>query len=105
MGIVLGGLGGLAIVVLVILWKLARLRARRDKEKAEAAEAEQRSIRSNRGSVLLMREMSADAIRNHLAKLEAEGEGAEKSKMGDLVSPAELPSHFPRSHLRVFEMD
>ncbi|KAK0109866.1 hypothetical protein ONS95_002537 [Cadophora gregata] len=102
-GIVLGVVAGLTIVVLLALWKLARWRERRDKEKVEAAEDEQRSLRSNRGSVLMMREMSADAIRNHLAKLEAED--AENPKTHAPVNPAELPSHFSRSHSRVFEME
>jgi len=84
---------------------MARLKARRDKEKAEGSEAEERSLRSNRGSVLLMKELSANAIRNHLAQLEAEGGGAYKSKTQNPVSPVELPSHFSRSHSRVFEME
>lgn len=105
MGIVLGVVGGVAIVALVIIWKMARLKARRDKEKAEGSEAEERSLRSNRGSVLLMKELSANAIRNHLAQLEAEGGGAYKSKTQNPVSPVELPSHFSRSHSRVFEME
>lgn len=52
-----------------------------------------------------MKELSANAIRNHLAQLEAEGGGAYKSKTQNPVSPVELPSHFSRSHSRVFEME
>ncbi|KAH7336235.1 hypothetical protein BKA65DRAFT_30058 [Rhexocercosporidium sp. MPI-PUGE-AT-0058] len=112
LGLALGIPAGLFAFVLIFLWTLARWKQRSPKDQKEAAEADQRSIRSNRGSVLVMNEMTADSIRNHLSKLEMkENRSTEQSRMlpmdsvGSRTSPAELPSHFPRSHSRIFEME
>jgi Flp pilus assembly protein TadB len=110
--LVLGILGGIAVLSAFLLWRFISWKHRREEEKEKAAEADRRSIRSHRGSVLLMREMSTDAIRNHLSELETkEGGGRESSQMlpkyedGRQRSPAELPDHFPRSHSRIFEVE
>ncbi|KAG4429918.1 hypothetical protein IFR05_014596 [Cadophora sp. M221] len=112
LGLALGIPSAVLAIVFLFMWGIARWRHRPDKEKKEVAEADRRSIRSNRGSVLVMNEMYADAIRDHLSKLEMKEVGStEKSTMlpkdvvGSHRSPAELPSHFSRSHSRVFEME